>query len=129
VWPRRRHFNVVHGQVSIQVLDWIHLFAAYILGGDSPRLVQEGDLVVYALGDQVCVLLARGVEEVEFLAPIALALRLEAIVTRRLGFVTLQMPFPASQAPGTRSLGLVVRCGIASPLLGRQRLGSGRAIV
>jgi hypothetical protein len=94
---RRAHVEAVadHGDVVVGLLDGVHLAAAHILAGNGARLVLEGDAVVVALRDEVGILLARGVEEVELLAPVALALRLGAVVARRLGLVALEMALPA----------------------------------
>lgn len=84
----------------------IHVAAANILGGNGARLVLEGDAVVIALGNEVGGALAGRVEEVELLAPAALALRFGAVVARRLALVALEMALSARQAAGARALGL-----------------------
>jgi hypothetical protein len=86
-------------------------------------------LVVDTLGNQVRVPLAGSVEEVELLAPIALALRLEAVAAGRLGLVALEMALPTCQAAGTCSLGFVVWCRIAGSLPRGQWLARRRVIV
>ena len=120
---------VSHGQVGIHVLYRVHFSAAHILGCNGPRFVHEGYLIVYALGYYVCISLACGVEEVEFLAPVALALRLEAVVAGWLGLVAFEMAFSACQTASARPLWLFLGRCIAGSLAGGQRLTSGRVIV
>jgi hypothetical protein len=115
--------HMVH--VSVFPLDGVHLAAAHILGGNDARLVLEGDAVVGALGDEVGLLLARRVEEVELLAPVALALRLCAVVARRLRLVALEMALPARQASRARALRLPLGRGIVVPLLRGPRAAAG----
>ena len=79
--------------------------------------------------DQVCVSLAGCVEEVELLAPIALALGLEAVVARWLGLIALEMALPACQAASACSLGFVVGRRIAGSLPRGQWLARGRVII
>jgi hypothetical protein len=119
---RRPHGEAVasHRQVrlGLGLFHRIHLAPAHIFGRNDPRLVLESDLVLGALGDQVSVLLACCVQEIELLAPVAVSLRLCAVVAAWLVLVTFQVPFPACQAPRARPLRLALGCGIAFPFLG-----------
>lgn len=116
----------------VGVIKRVHLAAADILGGNSARLVLEGDAVVDALGDQVGIALAGCVEEVELLAPAALALRLCAVVTCRLSFIALKMALSAGEAAGAGALGFALGGGIALALLragcARSATSAGRGI-
>jgi hypothetical protein len=125
---RRSHVEAVahDGDVGIGVVVGVHLAAPHVLAGNEARLVLEGDAVVVALGDEVGLFLARRVEEVELLAPVALALRLGAVVARRLGLVALEMALSARQTSCARALGLAVGRGLAVSLLGRSRAAARR---
>jgi hypothetical protein len=103
----------------VGLVDGVHFAATNILAGDDARLVLEGDAVVGALGYQIGVPLARRVEEVELLAPIAFPLRLGAVVAGRFGLVALEMALPTRQASRARALWLALGRSIALPLLGR----------
>lgn len=120
---------VGHGHVRLHFLNGIHFSAADVFGGDCARLVHEGDLVVDALGDQICISLAGGVEEVELLAPIAFSLGFEAVVAGGLGLVALEMALSARQAAGARALWPVVDSRVARSFPGGQRLVGGRVVV
>jgi hypothetical protein len=113
--------GVAHdGDVVVGLVDGVHFPATHVLAGDEARLVLEGDAVVGAFGYEVGIPLARRVEEVELLAPIALPLRLGAVVARRLGLVALEMALSTRQASCARALGLALGRGIAAlSLLGR----------
>lgn len=134
VLTRRRGWGhakgiVGHGHVRLHFLNRIHFSATDIFGGDCARLIHEGDLVVDALGDQICVSLAGGVEEVELLAPIAFSLGFEAVVASGLGLVAFEMALSACQAAGARALWFVIYGGVARSFPGGQRLICGRVIV
>lgn len=105
--------------MCVDVFDRVHFAAAYIFASNNPRLVLEGDAVVVALGDQVGILFAGSVEEVELLAPVALALRLCAIVASGFGLVALEMALSAGQAAGAGALWLAIGGCIAVSFLGR----------
>lgn len=120
---------VAHGQVRVHFLDGIHFSTTDVFRGNCAGFVHEGYLVVDALGNQVCAAFAGGVEKVEFLPPIAVALRLEAVVARGLGLVAFEMALSARQAAGACALGLVVECGIGSAFPRGQRLVGGGIVV
>jgi hypothetical protein len=103
----------------VGLVDGVHFPATDVLAGNDARLVLEGDAVVGALGYEIGVPLARRVEKVELLAPIALPLRLGAVVAGRFGLVALEVALPARQAPSARALWLALGRSIAFPLLGR----------
>lgn len=108
-----------HWYVCVGLLRRIHLSPTYVFGRDYPRLILECDLIFGAFGNQIGVLLAGCVKEVELLAPITVALRLCAVVATRLVLVALQMPFPARQASCARPLRLAFWGSVALPLLRR----------
>lgn len=134
VLTRRRGWGhakgiVGHGHVRLHFLNRIHFSATDVFGGDCARFVHEGNLIIDALGDQICVSLAGGVEKVELLAPIAFSLGFEAVVAGGLGLVAFEMTLSACQAAGARALWFVVDSGIARSFPSGQRLVGGRAVV
>lgn len=119
-WPHVEPV-VADRQVAVWLLDGVHITPADVLAGNDARLVLEGDAVVGAFGYEVGMSLARGVEKVQLLPPIAFALRLGAVIARRFRLVTFEMALSARQAAGARALGLAVGCRIALALLRGRR--------
>lgn len=106
----RTHVEAItaYWQVCILLLDGVHFSSTYIFGSNDARLILKGNAVVCSLGDQVCILFASSVEEVELLAPAAVALGLCAVVAGWLVLVALEMPLSTCQATCARSLWLTV---------------------
>lgn len=119
--PRRAHCEAVggHWDICVSLFRRIHLSPAHILSRNDSRLVLESDLIFGAFGDQVSILFAGRVKEVQLFAPIAVALGLCAIITTRLVLVALQMSLPTRQASCACSLGLALRSSVTSSLLRR----------
>jgi hypothetical protein len=125
-WPRRRettwraHIEAIDNRyVVVWLLYGIHFPPTNIFACDDPRLVLKGNAVVGALGYDVGVSFASCVQEVELLAPTAVALRLGAVVAGGFRLVALEMALSAGQTAGARALRLAVRGRIALSFLGR----------
>lgn len=132
-WPRGKTFRRTHSEairrnrhIRFCFFCRIHLSSTNVLRRDDSGLVLESDLVLSTLGDQVGILLAGSVEEIEFLAPIAVALRFCTIVAAWLILIALEVPFSARQTPCARSFGFAFRRGIAFPFF--RRLVAGRIV-
>lgn len=110
------------------LLHRVHLAPADIFARNDSGLVLERDAIVVALWYEICIALACGVEEVELLAPVALALRLGAVVAAGLRLIALEMPLSAGQTAGARALGLAVGRGIAVALVGRHSPAARRRV-
>jgi hypothetical protein len=74
----RSHIETIaaQGQLVVSPFHGVHFPSAQVLACDAARLILEGYAVVGALWYEVGILLTRGVEEVQLLPPVALALRL-----------------------------------------------------
>lgn len=83
--------TVAERQMYIQLFYRVHFPASNILGGNYSRLILEGYAVVVPLRYKVGIALACRVEEVELLAPIAVALRFGAVVARWFRLIALEM--------------------------------------
>jgi hypothetical protein len=107
--------------VIIYLLHWVHLPTTNVFTSDRPRLVLESDAIVIAFGYDVGIPFTCGVKEIKLLAPIALPLRLGAVVASRFGLIALQMALSTGQAASARALWLPLGRGIALSLLSRDR--------
>lgn len=85
-------------------------------------------MVVDALWYQIGILLASGIEEIELLAPVAVALGLGAVVASWLGLVAFEMAFSAGQTASTRPLWFAFGGSVALSLLGLRRFVSRRIV-
>lgn len=123
----RAHIKAIgRGIHVLHFLVWIHFLTANILGCNRPGLVLERDLVVDALGYQICIAFTSGIEEIQLLAPITVTLRFCAVGTGGLGFVALEMALSTRQAAGASALWLSVWSSITVSLLRWSRSARGR---
>lgn len=127
---RRAHIEAIasHGDVRFPLFRRVHLPSPNIFASYGPRFILECNLVVGAFGYEVGILFACGVEEVEFLAPIAVALGFGAVVACGLCLVALEMALPAGQAACARPLGLAICGRVAVSLLRLRWAIAGRVV-